>query len=181
MPAIPTLRKRYSWPPIRKPRSFYLSEKIDQDPFSYFISPAEDRDVFVNSHLAADIDPQRRSRSLSPNHRGTLSTLFEVVDAPSPTLKLKRWIEKMELRCFRHIHRMPHRPFPSPDPQRPVDTQYPASPAVRGRRDIRTTSRQRVAHKGRYKPRRPRAWREPSQNIWPVAEEGEEVGLGILV
>ncbi len=72
--------------------------------------------------------------------------------------------------------------MPSPDPPKPLETVQPSSPPVRGRRDFRTSSRQRVGNNGRSKPRRPRVWREPSKDIWPVSEEGEEeMGLGIMV
>ncbi len=179
---MPTLKKRHSWPPLRKPRAFYFDESIDQDPFAYFISPAEDRDVFVNSHLAADIDPKRKSRSLSPAHRSAFTILDVATATSSPTAKLKTWIERMELRCFHRTPDMSEKLMPSPDPPKPLETVQPSSPPVRGRRDFRTSSRQRVGNNGRSKPRRPRVWTEPSKDIWPVSEEGEEeMGLGILV
>lgn len=72
--------------------------------------------------------------------------------------------------------------MPSPDPPKPLEIMQTSSPLVRGRRNIRTSSRQRVGNDGRSKPRRPRVWREPSKDIWPLAEEeGEEIGLGITV
>ncbi|KAL2047386.1 hypothetical protein N7G274_001407 [Stereocaulon virgatum] len=176
-----TLRKRHSWPPLRKPRSFYINESIDEDPFSYFISPAEDRDVFINSHLTAGINDKRRSRSLSPAKHKTITSLAAAAAASSPTAKLKRWIERMELRCFRRSSAMCERPMPSPNPQQPPEIVQTVSPPVRGRRDIRSSSRQRVNHNMRSHSRRPRVWREPSKDIWPVAEEGDGIGLGISV
>lgn len=179
---MPSLRKRHSWPPLRKPRAFYFDKSMDEDPFAYFISPAGDRDVFFNSHLAADISPKRKSRSLSPAHHSDLTILNAATAASSPTAKLKRWIEKMELRCFHRSPAMSERLMPSPDPPRAPEIMQTSSPPVRGRRNIRVGSRQRVGNNGRSKPRRPRVWREPSKDIWPVSEEGEEeFGLGIMV
>ena len=176
-----TLRKRHSWPPVRKPRAFYLDEAVDQDPFAYFISPADERDVFVNSHLAADIDRKKRPHSLSPSRRESFTLVSAATAAASPTAKLKRWIERMELRCFRHSPSTVHQLMPSPDQPQPGEIAQTFSPPLRGRRDVRIGSSNRVTHSTRSRPRRPRVWREPSKDIWPVAEEGEEIGLGITL
>ena len=88
----------------------------------------------------------------------------------------------MELRCFHRSPRAIERPELSPDPPKP-----PAIPLIsasslgRGRKDIRTGSSNRVRPDARSKPRRPRVWREPSEGLWSVAEEKEEIGLGITV
>lgn len=176
-----TLRRQHSWPPLRKPRAFYFDEGIDEDPFAYFVTPAEDRDIFINGHLAAGIDDKRRSRSLSPAKHKTLTALAAAAAASSPTAKLKRWIERMELRCFRRSLAFSERPMPSPDPPKPVEIVQTISPPVRGRRDVRFSSRQRVHRNTRSHTRRSRVWREPSKDIWPVAEEADEIGLGIIV
>lgn len=175
-----TLKKRHSWPPLRLSRETYFNESIDSDPFAYFISPASDRDIFIND-LSAGINTGKRSRSLSPRIHKEKTLLATVTSAHSPTAKLKRWIERMELRCFRKSPRMSERPMPSPDPPRPPETAIPVSPPVRGRNDVRSGSVNRVNPNQRSKPRRPRVWREPSETIWSVAEEGEEIGLGIMV
>ena len=173
------LRKRHSWPPLRKPRAFYFDEVVDQDPFAYFISPADELDVFVNSHLAADINRKKRPRSLSPSRRHSFTLLAAA--ATSPTAKLKRWIEKMELRCFRRTPSSTDQLMPSPDQPELLEIAPTISPPLRGRRDVRVSSSTRVTHSTRSRPRRPRVWREPSKDIWPVAEEVEEVGLGIIL
>ena len=176
-----TLQKRHSWPPLRKPRAFYFNEAIDQDPFAYFISPADDRDVFVNNHLTADIDRKKRPRSLSPFRRNSFTLFSAAAAATSPTAKLKKWIERMELRCFRRSPSSIEQLMPSPDPSELAEIAQIVSPPLRGRRNVRISSSNRVTPSNRSKPRRPRAWREPSKDIWPVAEEGEEIGLGILL
>ena len=176
-----TLRKRHSWPPLRKPRAFYLDETIDRDPFAYFISPAEDRDIFLNDQLAAGINDSKRSRSFSPAHRGAYSSSAAAWAAVSPTARLKKWIERMELRCFHRSPSATPNPMPSPDPPKLLEISHTVSPPLRGRRDVRSNSSHRVRRNTRSHPRRPRAWREPSRDIWPVPEEGEDVGLGIVV
>lgn len=167
------LRNRHSWPPLRKPRSFQVDEKIDEDPFAYFISPAEDRDEFSETDLAAGIrDDRWKSRSLSPVYPGRQRRFRKAWSqvADSPTLTLKRWIERMEKQYFHRrpsSHTLP-RPGPlgSPSP--------PTSPPLRGRRNYRAGAIQRVAPVVRSPPRRPRSWREPSVDIWPVLEELED-------
>lgn len=176
-----TLRKRHSWPPLRKPRTFYFDEAVDQDPFAYFISPAAELDVFVNSHLAADIDKKKRSRSLSPLRHSSFTLLSAATAATSPTAKLKQWIERMELRCFRRSPSSVEQLMPSPDLPEPPKIAQTISPPLRGRRNVRISSSNRVTPTTRSRPRRPRVWREPSKDIWPVAEEGEEIGLGIIL
>ncbi len=177
-----TLKKRHSWPPLRISRASYFKECVDSDPFAYFISPASDRDVFIKGDLSAGIDPGKRSKSLSPNLCNSRTVLSAVTSpSSSPTAKLKRWIERMELRCFQWSPRASERPMPSPDPPMLPETVVPRSPPARGRRDVRSGSSLRVNQYQRSKPRRPRVWKEPSEGIWSVAEEGEEIGLGILV
>ena len=174
-----TIRKRHSWPPLRVSRAVYLKENIDSDPFAYFISPASDRD-FV-SDLSAGIDTSNRSRSLSPKTHKRHAVISTAFTTSSPTAKLKRWIERMELRCFPWSPKRSERPTLSPDPPRSLERITPISRPVRGRNNIRSGSVNRVSPNQRSLPRKPRAWREPSESIWSVAEEGEEIGLGITM
>lgn len=170
-----SLRKRHSWPPLRKPMSLYINEKIDEEPFAYFVSPPNDGDIFFATGLAADVGSNRRCRSLSPSHNKSTSILSEDKADISPIAKLKRWILKME-RYYSH------RKSPSKEASALLPLKAPAtsSPPVRGRRDTRTSSSSRVTHNLRSPPRRSRAWREPSMDLWSVVEEEQEdAGLGI--
>ena len=169
-----SLRKRHSWPPLRKPISFYINEKIDEEPFAYFISPADDRDVFYATSLTAGVGSNQRSRSLSPFHGKSTSILSEDESDNSPVAKLKRWILRMERHYFHR--KSPIKEIPTMQPSRAPAT---SSPPVRGRRDTRTSSSSRVTHDLRSPPRRPRAWKEPSMDLWSVPEEQDDVGLGI--
>lgn len=173
------LKKRHSWPPVHKSREILFKESIDSDPFAFFISPASDRDSFLGCDLTAGIDPNKRSKSLSPNLRRPRPILTS--HSLSSTAKLKGWIERMELLCFRKSPRASERPLPSPDPPSDLETMVPRSSPPRGRNDLRSGSSLRVNQYQRSRPTRPRAWREPSEGIWSLAEEGEEVGLGIDV
>ena len=169
-----SLRKRNSWPPLRQPISFYVNEKIDEEPFAYFISPADDGDVFYATSLTAGVGSNQRSRSLSPFHCKSTSILSEDESDNSPVAKLKRWIQRMERQYF-------HRKTPIKETTTVQPPRAPAisSPPVRGRGDTRTSSSSRVTHNFRSPPRRPRVWKEPSTDLWTVAEEQEDVGLGI--
>jgi len=174
--------KRHSWPPRRHLRPLYLIESIDADPFAYFISPAE------CNNTDAGIQTKLRSRSLSPFQRRLRIPLSVSATGKSPTARLKRWIERMEKQYF-HRNRSEQPPAetvlvePKSPPTVPAPTPVviPRSPPVRGRRDARSTSSQRVQPNSKTPPRRPRVWREPSSAIWSVAEEDENVGLGISV
>ena len=171
--------KRHSWPPLHKSRLLDSTGGIDADPFAYFISPLED------TEMDAGIKTKPRSRSLPPVHHRPRRPLSTSRDRSSPTAKLKRWIDRMEKQYFRRTSSgapppevviiEPKTPPPT-NPAAPI--VIPRSPPVRGRRDARSTSSHRVAVNGRTPPRRPHVWREPSAEIWSVAEEEEKLGLG---
>lgn len=169
-----SLSKRHSWPPLRKPRAHYISKKIDEDPFAYFISPAEVDNVFLEGELAAGIRDERQSRSLSPFRHRAGSASYCVLG--SSTSKFKGWIEKMERQYFHWESFNQNRHFV--EPSEATETN---SPPVRGRRSNRPSSRQHTRNDSRTSRRRPRAWKQPGVDIWPVAEEQEDVGLGITM
>ena len=176
------LKKRHSWPPLHKSRLVNAEDNIDADPFAYFISPAE------CIHSDAGISQHPRSRSLPPLHGRPRIPLSISTTGTSPTARLKRWIERMEQRYFhRGSSNVPPPKIVVIEPRSPppipctTPVVVPTSPPVRGRRDARSSSSQRVAANSKTPPRRPRVWREPSSDIWSVAEEDEDVGLGISV
>ena len=171
------LRKRHSWPPLRKPRALFAGENLDDDPFAYFISPAQDRDIFTENYLTAGIASRQRSRSLSPGTSRRKSHT-KLSTSKSPTLRLKKWIERMEKYYFHHSAPGPQPQTPIIEIREPKQTEKPSSP-IRGRRDVRSSTYNRVSQTVRTPPRKPRVWREPSESIWTVVEEGEEIGLGI--
>ena len=126
----------------------------------------------------------------------------------SPVQALIRWIERMEKQYF-HYSKSASPKLPSNVPQNsPIEplivTVVPrffaegstesasgsspmTSPPPRGRGNMRYGSGNRVKKNVKTPPRRPRAWREPSTDIWSIKEETmdddeqEEVvdGLGI--
>lgn len=174
--------KRHSWPPLRQSRPLYLKESIDADPFAYFISPADCNDT------DAGIQIKPRSRSLPPFQRKPRIPLSVSTTGKSSTARLKGWIGRMEKQYFHRTRSEQPPPMiiivePKSPPTVPATTPIviPRSPPVRGRRDVRSTSSQRVQPNSKTPPRRPRVWREPSSAIWSVAEEDENFGLGISV
>ena len=139
------------WRSLQRSRSFY----VDEDHLTYFIHPAD-------LSLAAGI---RSDHSLSPCSTKTSNTL-----SGGPLAKLKRWILRIERYYFRSKLPGRHHPVLLESTQPPEI----GSPGLRGRSDIRTSSANRETLKLRPTPRRQRAWREPSGNLWPVAEEQED-------
>lgn len=172
-----SLRKRHSWPALQAKKSHArTSPSIDQDPFAYFVSSALDEESVLQSHFRAGIPTRRRSHSL-PSFRATSKRHGQTATdkARKRVTKLKKWIERMQVA---YLHHSPPGPVTvSPPPVSPT-TLDEFLDMGRGR-DIRSTATSRVRAKTRTPPRKPRAWKQPSDNIWPLVEEAEEIGLGI--
>lgn len=188
---FPALHRRHSWPPLKTLHtSFGGSDKIDDNPFAYFISPTEDQDAFDDSNLTAGITQQSRTRSLSPFRYQLPSSPLSTTTGWRPLVILRKLIRRLEARRYHtHRHLSPSQPQtraasppdlylkPQPSPAAPPSLQV--SPTIRGRRTLPSSEgsgriRQVRSHSGR-----PRIWREPGEDLWTLAEEGEEVGLGI--
>lgn len=175
------LGKRHSWPPFRSEPSPRSSESVDENPFPDFISstPEEDNGLF-QSHLSAGITRRPRSTSLPSSSKTSTSSRTMPENVLLRITRLKAWIQKMEMYHYGHA---PPPPLPSSSTSEPVVTLNELPSMYRGR-DIKTTASSRVRDKARTPPRRPRAWRQPSDHLWSVAEEEEGVdqaGLGITV
>ena len=153
------------WPSFRKPQHTQLSANIDDEPFQYFISdPFQDCETVPVSSMA--------SQALSPPRR-----------LSSPATRFKEWIWKLERRLFHRKtlvrYQLPPPPLVSHDAPKLSEPRLLSSPPLRGRGDVRVGSANRAPNTARNRPRRPRSWRPPSGEIWPVAEEEEVVGLRI--
>ena len=180
---IPSLRKRHSWPSSAKSHANVLDEAVDDNPFSYFVSEPPKNSEACLGGTTAGIDNIPRSRSYSPRYRVALVSSFVT---SSPTNRLKRWIAKMEFRYFRGSpsgnSSTSQSPMPSSESFQLSRSSVTPSPQMRGRQDARVGSMRPIKTTGRSRPRRPKAWRAPSADLWPVVEDNEEerVGLGIL-
>ena len=184
----PLLHKSYhsrhhSWPPFRL-QHFHQKENIDEDPFSFFISTSDDVEEYVVDYMNADIeDVPPRSRSLSPFHRNK-STKSRNNPTTAAISRLKKWIEKMETRYFNHRRSPPtdvyKAPYKAPEPL-PASPPEPTSPTFRGRKTVQRNSRSVGNRAVRSHSGKPRIWREPSEDIYPVLEVQEDAGLGIKV
>lgn len=172
-----SLRKRHSWPPLRVTKSSKASPSIDQDPFAYFVSPVLDDERATQIHPTAGIATRRRSRSLPSFHPKPRYSQSATDRAKRRVAKLKKWIERMQIAYLHHNSPDPVT-IPAPPPPTSPKTLDELLPMKRGR-DIKATATSRVRVKTRTPPRKPHAWREPSENLWPVTEEAEEIGLGI--
>ena len=171
-------KRHHSWPPFRLHHS-HQKKEIDEDPFAFFLSTANDGEQYVVDYMNADIatfSPSPRPRSLSPAKLRKHSRKSLGSPTVNAILKLKKWIEKMETR-YRHRR-------PSPSTEESLYTEFPTppmpiSPTLRGRRTARRVSQSVGNRTVRSHSERPRVWIEPSYGIWPVMEEQEDVGLGI--
>lgn len=184
------LHRRHSWPPFKTLQTTSGGgEQIDDNPFAYFISPVEDREDFVETHLTAGITVQPRPRSLSPFRQFHLSPL----SAPPewrPLVILRRLIRRLEARRYSTRRKLsPSHPqtqaasppdfYLQPHPSSASPPSPQVSPRSRGRRDLPSSVGSSRIRQVRSHSGRPRIWREPGEDLWTLAEEGEEVGLGI--
>lgn len=194
-----THHSRHSWPPYTAPskqarnRNVRRSEGfgIDENPFSYFISPAlDDEHNPPEEFLTAGIDSEPSPRPRSPFRRrhDNESSVTEVAKAPAAVLR--RWIKYMEIH-HPHIY---HGHQVEPPPPKPIVPFIPprSKSADRGRESARSIEIARGRKQARSRSGRPRSWREPSADLWPVSEAcegleesqvvertGEEIGLDI--
>lgn len=174
---MPSLRKRHSWPAMQAKRPHSrTSASINQDPFAYFVSSTEEQGSVLQTHLTAGIAGRRRSRSLPSIHPHRRYSRAVTDKARNRVERLKKWIERMQIV---YLHRsaptIATHPLPPPVAPKTLDDFLAAEHG----RDIQPTATSRVRATTRTPPRKSRAWRQPSDHIWPVAEETEEVGLGI--
>ncbi|MCJ1404534.1 hypothetical protein MMC11_007760 [Xylographa trunciseda] len=170
-------RRSHSWPPFRV-HSLERPKDIDENPFAFFITTAGGSDEIPEDSMSAGIEKTPRSRSLSPLYRHKRQNPdLASLTVPNPFSRLKRWIQKMEKQYFHQGQLSPFEvPQNTPESLLP---RSPVSPPSRGRGNIRGSPRSLRSLDSRSHSGRPRVWREPSEDIWPVVEEHEEVGLGI--
>lgn len=170
-------RRSHSWPPFRV-HALHFSKSIDENPFAFFISTSDSVDDVSEESMSAGIEQMPRSRSLSPLHihRNRDPDLTSLT-APSPFLKLKKWIQRMERQYF-HRGLLSPTEVPQNTPLSPLQ-RSPVSPQSRGRGNFRGSPKSPKSPNSRSHSGRPRVWREPSEGIWPVVEEQEDIGLGI--
>ena len=184
MMALRPLRASHLWPLPRTSESVRRESEIDENPFPYFVSdPSPACETVSIGSLGTQSNHARRNKSHSLLHRKTTTPFLGL---SLPLTKLKHWIEKVEARClFREKKSTPEvkpvPPAPNPSPEIPMLTEIVviSSPPVRGRKEIRVGSSNRSSSRGRNGFRRNRSWRPPSQEIWTVDEETDDVGLGI--
>lgn len=170
-----SIQKRHSWPPPRVTKSSSASSSIDQDPFAYFVSPNLDDESALQAHLTAGITNRRRSRSLPSFHPKPKHSLPATGRAKRRVARLKTWIDRMQMVYFHQSSSEQVIPTPPPVPPEALEE---LTLMERGR-NTESSATSRIRASTRTPPRKPRAWRQPSDNIWPVFEETEDIGLGI--
>ncbi|PHH58934.1 hypothetical protein CDD81_4073 [Ophiocordyceps australis] len=177
-----------------------LLDNIDDNPLTYFLTPTPEHDVDAAQDEDMDFDagiedtnhPPKIVRSVSPSSLGGLNRHFRSPCAspdlesdgpatdddddddeyirfspssPSSLSSLRNMaIDGIRLRTLSPV--FGHRPR-----RLSMMASYPA-PQLRGRTDARV---QRVQTRSVSSTPRPgRLWREPSQDVWSIAEETEE-------
>ena len=170
-------RRSHSWPPFQV-QSLQRPKDIDENPFAFFISNTGGSDEIPEDSMSAGIEKTPRSRSLSPlQFHAKQNPDLASLTVPNPFSRLKRWIQRMEKQYFHQGHLSPIE-VPQNTPVSSLQ-RSPVSPPSRGRESIRGSPRSLRSSDTRSHSGRPRVWREPSDNIWSVVEEQEEIGLGI--
>jgi len=176
-----THHSRHSWPPYETPakhprpgndrKSEDLS--IDENPFSFFISPPADDDRESDEdYFSAGID-SKPTPPASPFRRSHTNESSVTDGAKSPAAVLRRWIKCMEAR---HPHLSHRRQLEEPPPKPVVPFIVPSdNSAERGREADRSAETIRGRKQVRSHSGRPRSWREPSADLWPVSEGCEGV------
>ena len=172
-------KRRHSWPAFKVHVFHHPPKDINENPFEFFLSASDDPDEVLDD-ITAGIENVPRPRSLSPLLLPTHDEERPFRSSASTSLaKLKKWISRMERRYLHHTHLLP-----PPTPVAPLllaPPSSPGSPQSRGRRHSRGNLNGGRDDTIRSHSGKPRVWREPSQDIWPVLEEHEDVGLGISV
>ena len=185
------LRKRHSWPSPSTSRP-HLNNDINTDPFAFFISNRSASPQQEDIEIPQPIVTRRRTRSMPLLRRRESSRRRLSAMKQSPVRALMGWIERMEKQYF-HYPKSVSPKLPSNVPQNsPIEplivTVVPrsfverspesasgslptTSTPLRGRGNMRCGSANRVNKNVKTPPRRPRAWREPSTDIWSIREE----------
>jgi len=176
------LRHRHSWPPAsvaaEKPET--LAERINENPFAFFISPPEsdyDEDPFDFSAGIITGSSQGRSRSTSTpsknvddDHTNEL-TITKAGKVPSATLRrLKAAVEKHHPNLKLGLRGSQNRPALEDL------AGVTAEQTVRGRKRNRLLAEPSRGRQTRsLSGGRAHVWREPSVDLWTVMEERESL------
>lgn len=152
--------------------SFNTDEEIEEDPFGYILS----------SSLSAGIRNDKSPRSPSPFWIKASSSNGSSFSSSDRLVKVKRWILRIEswyLRGGKLLGNGKKEHETSDNSAKSIiiaDGRTTSSTAqVRGRSDFRTSSTNREVHQMRATPGRQHLWRKPSESLWPVVEESEDI------
>lgn len=165
---------------LQKPSSFNTDEEIEADPSGYILSP---------SLLSAGIRNDNSARSPSPFwiKASSNSKNCSFSSSDRRLVKVKRWILRIESWYIRggggngggRQHHQDQTSDPAKSSIIRADDDGARSISntrqVRGRSDARTSSANREDLKMRSTPGRQHLWRKPSESLWPVLEESEDV------
>lgn len=161
---------------LQNSRSFNTDEEIEEDPFGYILAPS----------LSAGIRNDKSPRSPSPFWIKASSNKCSSFSSSDRMVKVKRWILRIEswylrggklLGSGKQQQQQQHQTSNDPAKSKIIadDGTKSSTAQVRGRSDVRASSANREVHGLRATPGRRHLWRKPSESLWPVVEESEDV------
>ncbi|KAL3424958.1 hypothetical protein PVAG01_04239 [Phlyctema vagabunda] len=172
------LQRHESWPPtiIRLQDEEEHVENIDEDPFSFFLTPEdfdEDMEDFSAGIESDTPDPEVRTVSPSSLQRAQAEEDDDVSFGVAMPLSLRDFTNAHAKRRQREEeHRIPRVERP-----RIINANPKSSlKARRGRANVRLTPLRSGRTRGQTRSlsaRRAQSWREPSPDIWSIEEELE--------
>lgn len=166
---------------LQKSSSFNTDEDIEGDPFGYILSPS------LSAGIRNDKSPRAPSPFWIKASSSSKSTYFSSSDRR--LVKVKRWILRIESWYLRGGGggRLPgsgkqhHQGQNSNSTKSSIKAGDDGTRATsmtgqaRGRSEARTSSANREVHGMRPTAGRQHLWRKPSESLWPVLEESEDV------
>jgi len=176
--------RRDSWPPtilrLNEIDLFGLDE-IDSNPVAYFLTTPEvfdDDDDDDIEHLSAGIEsdddmfPEIRDVSPSSLQRAVLETEDDssALEDSAPSL--------LSPTDLAEDHISDKSPEESCEDNTTIDTYVPSTPAFRSRGPVRLLPKYTLRERGRTRSlstQRRHSWLEPSQDVWSIPEEKEDV------
>ncbi|KAI9723280.1 MAG: hypothetical protein M1812_001162 [Candelaria pacifica] len=202
-----THHSRHSWPPFAHftsppavPQAQSTNPTIDEDPFSFFVSPTpSDDEIYVedwNAGITSSISGHESLSSIPTAtnafplsrfhfHRSPQATSSVTEAAKTPAAVLRRWTAYVEKHqphlIFRH---QKHSSSKSSSPaSSPASSPRLGKVVMRGREKDDLALRARGRRQSRSRSSRPHSWREPSVDLYTVPEEkegGEDMGEDTL-
>lgn len=174
-------KRRHSWPPVRltkKTRPARQPEQnINDNPFPFFISPANEPQSFLFDHVDAGIEGHslKSSRTALSKTRRPVRRWKQRAQAQKAVARLKVWMRRME-KLYRNEPPIQIVEI-APPPVMLLEQMGLPEQLRRSTDDERSESPERpqrpVPRRMRSHSARPRSWIEPHADLFTVPEDDE--------